>query len=242
VTRPRIGVTLAHDTRTQGRFSLRHDYTRAVEAAGGLFFGLAPGQAKDADEILSNIDGLVLSGGSDVDPRIFGETRHPSVNEAEIFRDRDVFEIALSRAAVERDVPVLAICRGMQVLNVALGGTLVQDIPTQIPGHVDHDSGGERHGHAHDVTVERDSQLFEILGRRAVLPVNSFHHQAVAALGAGLTVSARADDGVIEAVERRDRRFVVGVQWHPEGFVGHGDDFATLFRAFVESCGVPCRA
>ncbi len=243
MTRPRIGVTLGNDTRTRGRFSVRHEYPRAVAAAGGVCFGLAPGAAGDAEEILSNLDGLMLTGGSDVDPTLFGAERHPAVKEDEVFRDRDLFEIALCRSAVRRDLPLLAICRGVQVLNVALGGTLIQDIPSMVPGHPDHDAGGERHGHAHEVSLESGTRLFEILGRRAVVRVNSFHHQAVDRPGVGLVVSARSTrDGIIEGVERPDRRFLIGVQWHPEGFFGHGDDFAGLFSAFVEACGAPCRA
>jgi putative glutamine amidotransferase len=242
VTRPRIGVTLAHDTRTPGRYSLRRDYVQALGTAGGLVLALPPGPPEDVDVILGQLDGVVLTGGTDLDPKLFGEEPHPAVNQAEIFRDRDRFELALCRAAVGQDVPLLAICRGVQVLNVAFGGTLVQDIPSQVPSPRVHDTGGDRHALAHDVAIEPGSRLFEILGRRPVVPVNSFHHQSIATVGAGLAVSARADDGVIEAVERRDCRFVVGVQWHPEGFVGQGDDFHPLFAAFLEACGAACRA
>ncbi len=241
--RPRIGVTLAHhEAGTVQRFAQRQEYFGAIEAVGGLVFGLAPGKPNDVGEILDNLDGVLLTGGSDIDPALFGEPRHAAVAEADIHRDRDVFEIALAQAAVARDLPLLAICRGIQVLNVALGGTLVQDIPSQVKGHREHDPGGERHGHAHDVAVAAGTRLYEMLGKRPQVPVNSFHHQAIARLGTGLVVSARAADSVIEGVERPDRRFVVGVQWHPEGFFGHGDEFAPLFSAFLQSCEAACRA
>lgn len=242
MTRPRIGVSLSHEAGPPARYALRQEYGRAIEAAGGLFLGLAS-RPEAAEDLLASLDGVVLTGGADIDPRHFGQIPHETVNPRDISPDRDLFELTLARAAVKLDVPLLAICRGAQVLNVALGGTLVQDVPSMIPRALNHDPGGPRHAHAHDVAVVPGTRLFEILGRRRVVAVNSFHHQAVAKPGEGLVVAARSTaDGVIEGIERADKRFVVGVQWHPEGFFAQGDDFGGLFTAFVECCGIPCRA
>lgn len=243
MTRPRVGITVAHDLACSGKFSLRYDYVRAVQAAGAVPFLLAPGDPRDVDDILECVDGIVLSGGTDVDPELFGQERHPSVNAAEIHRDRDAFEIALCRAVIERDMPMLAICRGAQVLNVAAGGTLIQDIRSMVPGAADHDPGRARHEHAHEVALAPGTQLFEILGRKARVPVNSIHHQAVGSVGPGLRVSARSiPDDVVEAIEAPRCRFVVGVQWHPESFAGGTDEFAPLFAALLSATLAPCRA
>jgi putative glutamine amidotransferase len=158
-------------------------------------------------------------------------------------RARDEFEIALTRLALRRDLPVLAICRGQQVLNVALGGTLVQDIPSVGAGAVMHDAPGRRTRRSHPVEVAKGSRLAAILGPGTVL-VNSFHHQSIDRLGDGLTVTGRAPDGVIEAVEMEERSFVLGVQWHPESFWREPAAFQALFQAHLMACraGSPVRA
>lgn len=233
MARPAIGITISYDQRRAGVHLLRQDYVRSVEKAGGLPFVLTPGRPEDALELLDRLDGLLLSGGSDVDPALFGELRHESVTH--VVRERDDFEIALSRTALERDLPLLAICRGQQVLNVAAGGTLVQDIPSQLSGDVNHDPERERWETAHDVRVVPGTRLRAILGRDTVA-VNSFHHQAVKDLGQGLLVSARsADDLVVEAVEAPDRRLALGVQWHPESFWNQPANFSPLFQALIEA-------
>lgn len=233
MARPAIGITISYDQRRAGVHLLRQDYVRSVEKAGGLPFVLTPGRPEDALELLDRLDGLLLSGGSDVDPALFGEQRHESVTH--VVRERDDFEIALSRTALERDLPLLAICRGQQVLNVAAGGTLVQDIPSQLSGDVNHDPERERWETAHDVRVVPGTRLRAILGRDTVA-VNSFHHQAVKDLGQGLLVSARsADDLVVEAVEAPDRRLALGVQWHPESFWNQPANFSPLFQALIEA-------
>jgi putative glutamine amidotransferase len=231
VTRPAIGVTIANDARRAGILMLREDYVRAVEAAGGLPLVLAPGRPEDAAPLLDKIQALVLTGGSDVDPSLYGEERHTEVTQ--VFRERDEFELALCREALARDLPLLAICRGCQVLNVASGGTLVQDIPFQLSRAVNHDPERERWEVAHDVTVLPDTRLRAILGRERVA-VNSFHHQAVKELGRSLAVSARSsEDGVVEAIEAPDRSFTLGVQWHPESFWNRSESFQPLFEALV---------
>jgi putative glutamine amidotransferase len=231
VTRPPIGVTIGTDARRAGVFLLRQDYLRAVETAGGLPLVLAPGRPEDAADLLDRVQGLVLTGGSDIDPSLYGETRHEQVTQ--VFRERDDFELALCRLALERDLPLLAICRGCQVLNVASGGTLVQDIPFQLSGAVNHDPERERWEAAHDVTVLPGTKLRAILGRERVA-VNSFHHQAVKQIGRALAVSARSiEDGVVEAIEAPDRSFALGVQWHPESFWNRDESFQSLFEALV---------
>jgi putative glutamine amidotransferase len=231
VTRPAIGITIGYDGRRRDLHTLRQDYVRSVERGGGLPLVLVPGGPGDVGDILDRIDGLVLSGGSDIDPSLYGEAPHPKLGR--VIRERDDFELALCREALRRDRPILAICRGHQVLNVARGGTLVQDIPSVVVAGVDHDARSERWERSHEVRVLQGTRLREILGRETVA-VNSFHHQAVDRLGEGLVVSARSsEDRVVEAIEMPDRRFVVGVQWHPESFWNRPDGFGALFRALV---------
>jgi putative glutamine amidotransferase len=197
------------------------DYVRAVERAGGRPL-LVPPAADGVDETLDALDGLILSGGSDLDPELYGQDAHPETTGVVLERDRA--ELALLEAALERDLPVLAICRGSQVLNVALGGDLVQHLPEVV--------GDEKHKHTpgsfadHDVEVEKDTRLAEIVGDHA--PVKSHHHQGFGRIGEGLRVAARAEDGTVEAVEDPSRRFALGVLWHPEA----GED-AALFEALV---------
>lgn len=233
MNRPLVGITVGYDARRDDFFALRDDYVRAVEAAGGLPVVLVPGRPEDAEEHLCRLDGVVLSGGADVDPSYYGETPHETVRR--VIPERDAFELAIAREALFRDVPVLAICRGHQVLNVATGGTLVQDIPSQLPGAHDHDPDVERWETAHDVRILPGTRLRAILQRDCVA-VNSFHHQSVRELGRGLVVSAWSADGrVVEGIESPERRFAVGVQWHPEAFWDRGRDHQPLFEALVEA-------
>jgi putative glutamine amidotransferase len=230
VTRPVIGISIGYDQQRDGVFLLRQDYVRSVEQAGGLPVVLAPGKPEDAPELLRGLSGLVLTGGADVDPSLYGEAPHAAVTR--VIRERDDFELALSREALRRDSPLLAICRGCQVLNVATGGTLVQDIPSELVGASNHDPDRERWQTAHAVRIAAGTLLRRILCADEVA-VNSFHHQAVKRLGEGLVASAHAEDGVIEGVEAPERRFAVGVQWHPESFWNREPNFRRLFLALV---------
>jgi putative glutamine amidotransferase len=214
------------------RCSKLEDYLKSVEQAGG-----AP-RVLEFDErpevVLSEVDAVLLTGGGDVDPALYGEARHPTVHGAE--PGRDAFELQLARKALEADMPLLAICRGAQVLNVAAGGTLVQDIPSAMTTDLPHSVTEHPDSVAHGIRVEPSSRLGQALGGDApqacVCRVNSRHHQSVGRVGDGLTVSARAEDGVIEAIEKPEARFCIGVQWHPENFWRTGE-FAPLFDAFI---------
>jgi putative glutamine amidotransferase len=196
-------------------------YVDAVARAGGRPL-IVPPLDDGVDETLDALDGILLSGGEDLDPAHYGAERHPETKGVHEARDRA--ELALLRAALERDMPVLAVCRGSQVLNVALGGDLVQHLP-EVVGHDEH-----RHTPGafadHDVRVASDSRLGELLGERA--PVKSHHHQGFGRVGQGLREVAWADDGLVEGLEDPARRFALGVLWHPE----EGEDGA-LFAALV---------
>ena len=197
------------------------DYVRAVERAGGAPLLVPPGA--DTEATLAVVDGLVFSGGSDLDPELYGDDAHPETNG--VVRERDEFELGLMQAALARDVPMLAICRGSQVLNVALGGGIEQHVPDRVGSDAHKETPGVFA--EHDVEVVPGTRLGSLLGARHV--VKSHHHQGFGELGAGLREAARAPDGTVEALEDASRRFTMGVLWHPEA----GDDLA-LFEALVE--------
>ena len=237
--RPLVGVTIGSDPRGPGHFALRRDYLRAVEAAGGLPVVLAPGRPEDAADLLERVQALVLTGGDDVDPGLYGEEPHATVTQ--VAPERDAFELALCREALRVDRPTLAICRGQQVLNVATGGTLIQDIPSTVSGAADHDPERERWELTHEVRLLPGSRLRQVLGEDRVA-VNSFHHQAVKDLGRGLRASAwSVEDGLVEGIEAEACRFVVGVQWHPESFWNRPPGFASLFLGLIKAAGAPGR-
>jgi len=208
------------------------DYVKSVILAGGDPWELSCADGP-AEAAVSSCAGLLLPGGADVDPGRYGEARHPSVTDVDVARDE--YEIALVRAALAADLPVLAICRGLQVMNVAAGGSLIQDIPSQVGPAVPHQISQPKDAIAHDVGVVAGSRLEELMGAAVVggrLRVNSRHHQAVARVAPGFAVTSLAPDGVIEALEKPDARFCVGVQWHPENFVDSGT-FLPLFAGLV---------
>jgi putative glutamine amidotransferase len=197
------------------------DYVRAVERAGGRPL-LVPPSLDAVEETLDALDGVIFSGGGDIDPELYGHERHPETDEA--FRLRDDAELALLHAALERDLPVLAICRGSQLLNVAHGGDLVQHLPEAL-GHEGHRETPGLYAE-HHVAFEPGSRLHELIGDRTL--VKSHHHQGFGRVGRGLRITAHAEDGSPEALEDQARRFAVGVLWHPEA----GDD-RKLFEALV---------
>jgi putative glutamine amidotransferase len=212
------------------------DYRQSILHVGGEPRTLET--STPIEQALAGLDGLMLTGGGDIAPFRYGEAAHPTIVEAE--PGRDEFEIALVTAARARRLPIFAICRGMQVLNVACGGTLVQDIPSQITGALAHSLSvppNEAYTLAHEVWVDKDSLLARLMRERLVdeaLEVNSRHHQAVKDVAPGFRASATAPDGVIEAIEDPTARFCLGVQWHPENFFRTGE-FRALFEGFLEA-------
>lgn len=217
------------------------DYRQAVLHVGGEVRILdASMSVKDA---LAGVDGLMLTGGDDVAAARYGETPHPTLVEAE--PGRDEFELALVKNARAHKLPILAICRGIQVLNVAFGGTLVQDIPSEVSGALPHSLDPPAHQPydlAHEIWIDEDSLLWKLMRERLsdidACEVNSRHHQAVKRVAEGFTVSATAPDGIIEAIEDPAAPFCMGVQWHPENFFRTGE-FRPLFEGFLEAAAKP---
>jgi putative glutamine amidotransferase len=225
VARPVVGITTYLAAATFGAWELEAalvpaEYVRAVTRAGGAPLLVPPGAA--VEETVGAVDALIFSGGSDLDPELYGEERHPETTG--VVRERDDFELALMEAALARDMPILAICRGSQVLNVALGGDLEQHVPDRVGTSLHKEVPGVFA--EHDVEVLAETRLASILGDRH--DVKSHHHQGFASLGKGLRESARAPDGTVEGLEDPTRRFTLGVLWHPEA----GEDMA-LFEALV---------
>lgn len=198
---------------------------------------LIPGDPDTLQEIFDRLDGVFITGGVDVDPSRYGEPKTDLCGATD--PDRDAVEIALLQHALNRDLPVLAVCRGIQILNVALGGSLYQDLTAQVPAALKHDyfptpAQPSRKYLAHDVTVTAGSRLAHLLGDARV-PVNSMHHQAIKTLAPGLAATAHAPDGIIEAVEGTDGQYLVAVQWHPEELTETHPGQARLFTTFVEA-------
>jgi putative glutamine amidotransferase len=233
---PLIGITTSvTEGKVPERAYINIAYIRAVQEAGGLPLLLPPHLSSEAQAALwERLDALVLTGGGDVDPARFDARRHPQTDDVSAVRDE--LELGLTRRALDEDVPLLAICRGIQVLNVALGGTLLQDLPSERPSPIVHSQREPRPQPTHAVKVLGEgTRLGFVLGALEV-NVNSMHHQAIDALGFGLREVAWAPDGVIEGVEMPgDDRFVLGVQWHPEELVGHDPAARNLFTAVVEA-------
>jgi putative glutamine amidotransferase len=212
-----------------GRFHLPTAYVEALRRAGALPWLIPPGEPL-LSEVLGHLDGLVLSGGGDVDPGLYGG--RPGEFYYEVDRERDQAEIAMTRSAIESGLPTLAICRGCQIVNVALGGTLIEHIPDEVDGSVQHRGEGPGTVVPHAVSIESDSRLFSIIGASPSQP-NSSHHQAVRRPAQGLRVTARAADGVIEAFELEEHPFLLGVQWHPEETAATDPVQQKLFDALV---------
>lgn len=214
------------------RVRVNRAYTSSIRAAGLLPLVLPILDPGDAHAALEGMAGLVLTGGEDVAPLRYGAEPHPKLGE--VNHGRDAFEIALVHAARERRLPTLAICRGIQILNVALGGSLVQDLPTERPSDVPHDGEWPRSDRVHPVRLAAGSRLAAAIGSEAPI-VNSMHHQALASVSPGLAVVAHAPDDVIEGIEWiGDDWWMLGVQWHPEELVGDGQPWdRALFASFA---------
>ncbi len=247
--RPRIGIPCAHVEPEQGKFlpnqCVYESCLNAISRAGSVCLYIPLIDDDGALRVLyDQLDGLLLMGGPDVHPREYGEDPLPGVTRIDPLRDR--IELRITRWALEDDLPIFSVCRGMQVLNVAAGGTLYQDLPRQAPSDIAHrgvepEKPGDRIAHA--IECEADSRLAEVFGAREV-GVNSGHHQAIKALAPGFRVTARAPDGVIEGIERERHRWVGGVQFHPEWISDQDSRMQELFTAFVRAAlpGVTRRA
>ena len=236
MAQPVIGLTLDSEppggySKTHSWYALRENYCTAVVAAGGLPI-LLPHEPAQVASYLGLIQGLIVTGGGfDVDPVLFGATsRHPKVTTKD---RRTEFELAVTKGALKADKPVLGICGGQQLLNVVLGGTLIQHIPDEVPHALAHEQPNPRTEPGHKVLIERGTLLHRVTQSDA-MEVNSAHHQAVKDVAPGVVVDARAPDGVIEGIEDPRQRFCIGVQWHPEYGLSPGDK--RLFAAFIAAC------
>lgn len=237
--KPLIGITSTVRVLDQFNwpFHMTHQYNiNAITRGGGLPVIIPVGLDTDSLRgIYDRVDGLLIPGGSDINPARYHATAHSSVSG--IDDQRDETEFSLVRWAVEDDRPILGICRGNQVFNVALGGSLIQDVPSQVQTNIKHnytplDMDIARY--VHDVTIDPDSRIAAILGQTR-LPVNSLHHQGIGVVAPGLKVTAHAPDGVIEALEVPDRHFAMSVQWHPEIMIEYDETMPRLFAAFIEA-------
>jgi putative glutamine amidotransferase len=236
--RPVIGVPCQADYRAGSKrpiYGNNRAYIHAVESAGGLPI-LIPmlNDLRELEELLPRLDGIVFSGGIDLQPSLYGEQPHPATEEVDARLDE--FEMTLANWALQEDIPVLGVCRGMQLLNVLLGGTLYQDISDQYPDALPHCRRElPRTALTHTVTIEEGTLTQRVLGVRE-LPMNSLHHQAVKEPGKGVRISGRSPDGIAEFLEVTDRRFVLGIQGHPEELFDTVPEYLHLFEAFVRAC------
>lgn len=229
--KPRIGI-MSRYLAKDNRFVTKAGYIYAISAVGGLPIQIPIADIADVDAIAGMVDGIIITGGADVTPLVYGEQPVPAIGPTCGANDR--FEIALIHAALAKKKPMLGICRGIQVINVAFGGTLYQDIPSQISRDICHNQGAAGTERTHSAAIEPGSYMHGIAKCDTML-VNSFHHQALNTIGDGLKVSARAMDGVVEAVENADGS-VFAVQWHPELLYAENPEHRAIFEAFVKRC------
>jgi len=232
---PIIGITPSAGNNSLGvrTYNIAADYTRAVERAGGIPV-ILPLHIEKIDALLDALDGVVFSGGGDIDPVLFNQEQHETASGLD--DERDTFEIALMKAAFERDMPILAICRGLQVMNVERGGTLIQDIPSQVETDTQHNQRAEGIGE-HDMfqtatIADGDNPLVRAMGA-GIANINSFHHQSVGDVAPGLDVVATSDDGIVEAIYAPASRFAVGTQWHPERLAANHAEHQQLFNDLI---------
>lgn len=233
---PRIGITMDHETvQTYSKFpwyALRENYAGSVAESGGMPIPL-PHQPALIDAYLELIDGLIITGGAfDVPPAMYGASLE---SDTVTLKDaRTAFEFGMTQGALDRGMPILGICGGQQLLNVVLGGTLIQHIPDVVTSDIEHEQPNPRDEAGHSVEIVAGTQLATIIGSESAM-VNSAHHQAVDAIGEGVVVNAVAPDGVIEGIEYPAHPFCIGVQWHPEFFITGADN--RIYEAFIAACG-----
>jgi putative glutamine amidotransferase len=229
--RPLIGIT-TYGRGDDNRFRLPAPYVDAVRRAGGIPLLLPPGE-KHLGPVLELLDGLILAGGGDVDPKLYAGMPHARIERVD--PERDVSEVALTHHVIDRDLPTLAICRGAQVVNVALGGSLVEHLPDEVGDDVTHrPEDGDTVFPRHRVTTEPDSKLARVMGATQVSPA-SWHHQAARRVASVLRVVARAPDGTVEAFEKADHSWLIGVQWHPEMTAAEDPTQQRLFDDLVRA-------
>ncbi|WP_088227982.1 gamma-glutamyl-gamma-aminobutyrate hydrolase family protein [Desulfosporosinus sp. FKB] len=231
--RPVIGITAAHYSEELKTFP-RAFYVESIRNAGGTPIILPPVQnGEESREVLDFIDGLLLTGGGDISPAYLKE--NPQRGVGACFPERDFSELLLTEVALQLDLPLLGICRGIQVLAVAAGGRIYQDIPSQYPEAIQHKQTAPRQYTWHSIEVKQTSLLFTLL-KDTGIDVNSLHHQAVREIPPGFQVNAQAVDGIIEGIEKTDAKFCLGVQWHPESMPGAEKHSRALFCGFIEAC------
>lgn len=228
-----IGVTPLYDDQRQSIWMLP-SYLQAIQVAGGIPVMLPfAEQVEDITAIVDLLDGLLLTGGQDVDPLLFNEEK---IGLCEVpNKAKDSLELGLINEMCRRDKPIFGICRGMQILNVHLGGTLYQDLQTQCKSDINHEQKLPYDVPSHGIKIMKHTVLYDILKKTEIF-VNSYHHQAIKSIATGLSVLAKSDDGVIEAVSMPDKRFVLAVQWHPEFMYQMDQDQMLLFQSFVDHC------
>lgn len=231
--KPVIGITT--DIETEGKQVLDHNNVQAIIRSGGLPVILPTGIDNDVKQLSTMLDGLLLTGGGDINPMIFGEEPHKHLEE--VSPSRDSIEIAIFREMLKLNKPILGICRGLQIINIALGGNMYQDIYSQrdVP-LLQHSQKAHRYHQSHFVQVKKGS-LLESISNTEQIKVNSYHHQAVKDVPLPLIISGVASDGTIEAIESTEHPFVLGVQWHPEGLAENKDAVSLdIFERFIEKC------
>lgn len=234
--KPVIGISCSVRARGEGFVhELQDRYVQAVRLAGGIAVALPRLDPEEIPDLVQFLDGIVISGGRDIPPDFYGAELHPKTDTDEAMRERVKFEIALVKAMAEANKPVLGICHGCQLLNVAFGGTLIQDIPSQWVSPLTHKLPDRPWFAEHEVEILSGSLLWDWL-QTPKITVKSAHHQAVAKVGNGLKVVAWAPDGIVEAIEATDGKLIVGVQWHPEAQL-EAEHARRLFAAFVQACG-----
>ncbi|MCP3761725.1 gamma-glutamyl-gamma-aminobutyrate hydrolase family protein [Domibacillus sp. A3M-37] len=234
---PVIGITssfVRQTLNTEGVY-VHRDYHRAILTAGGIPIILPPAPLHVIPSYLEMCDGFILSGGEDIDPMHYGQSPHDKLGP--VFPERDEFELRLTASILEQKKPLLAICRGLQLINVSLGGTLWQDLPSQANSSILHSQSSQRSVPTHQVTLVGHSRLAKII-QETTVNVNSLHHQGIETLGKGLTAVGHSPDDLIEAVEMEGDVFVVGVQWHPESMVPESIEMCRLFSHFIHSVPV----
>ena len=233
--RPLIGITAWHDY-DNGSTYIKRGYIEGINKVGGLAV-LLPGTLDDrvVSEYIERCDGFLLSGGADIDAKFFGERNLPFNGELSPYRDH--MEIIITRKAVENNKPLFGICRGIQIMNVAMGGNIYQDISSQIKDRqlLKHEQDAPKWYPTHKIHIDRNSKLMQCL-KSEEIEVNSFHHQAVKDVAHGFKVTASSEDGVIEAIEYTGHKFALGVQWHPEVMWQENNLFLNLFEEFVQGC------